>query len=67
MSNNIKKENYDAKIILTVHDEMVVEAKEDQAEDVARTLTKSITDAWSHFFTDVPMVSDSVISSVWEH
>ena len=66
VSNNIKKEGYEAKTVLTVHDEVVVEVREDQAEGMAKILTKSMVDAWDYFFTDVPMVSESSINYYWD-
>ena len=65
ISNNIKKEGYDAETILNIHDEVVVEVREDQAEAVANTVSKSMVDAWDYFFTDVPMVADSNIDYCW--
>jgi DNA polymerase-1 len=65
ISKNIKKEGYDAETVLNIHDEVVVEVREDQAEEVAATVSKSMIDAWDYFFTDVPMVSDSSIDYCW--
>ena len=66
VSNNIKKEGYEAKTVLTVHDEVVVEVREDQAEGMAKILTKSMVDAWDYFFTDVPMESPAHVGDFWE-
>jgi DNA polymerase-1 len=66
ISKNIKKEGYDAETVLNIHDEVVVEVREDQAEAVADTVSKSMIDAWDYFFTDVPMVSDSHVGDFWE-
>jgi len=65
LSNNIIKDGYDANIVLNVHDEIVVETKKDQSQDMAKTLSKSIIDAWDSFFTDVHMIAESSINSYW--
>lgn len=65
LSNNIKKDRYDANIVLNVHDEIVVETKKDQSQDMAKTLSKSIINAWDSFFTDVQMISDSNVDYCW--
>lgn len=65
ISKNIKKEGYDAKTVLNIHDEVVIEVREDQAEEVAATVSKSMIDAWDYFFTDVPMVAQSSVDYCW--
>jgi DNA polymerase-1 len=65
ISKNIKKEGYDAETVLNIHDEVVVEVREDQAEEVAATVSKSMIDAWDYFFTDVPMVAKSSVDYCW--
>jgi hypothetical protein len=65
LSNTIEIDNYDADIVLNVHDEVVVETREDQAESMAKVVTESIVTAWDSFFTDVPMVADSNIDYCW--
>ena len=58
--------NYDARLILQVHDEVVVEAKDDQADDVAKLVSSSIIDGWNFYFKDVPMEADANIKPYWE-
>lgn len=67
LGNNLKLPKYDAKIVLTVHDEVVVEVIESQAEEVAKLVSKAILDAWDEFFTDIPMIADTHIGTYWDH
>lgn len=56
----------DARLILQVHDEVVVEAKEEEAEEVAKVVSESIVDGWDFYFKDVPMEADANIKPYWE-
>jgi len=58
--------NYDAGLVLQVHDEIVVEVRDDQAEEVAGVVSKSIVDGWDYYFKDVPMEADANIKPYWE-
>ncbi len=58
--------DYDAGLVLQVHDEMVVEVRDDQAEEVAEVVSKSIVDGWDYYFKDVPMEADANIKPYWE-
>ena len=42
VSDDIKANAYDAKILLQVHDELIVEVREDQANDVADLLVSDM-------------------------
>lgn len=58
-------EDYDAELVLQVHDEVVVEVAKDQAEEVAQVVSQSIIDGWDFYFKDVPMEADANIKSYW--
>jgi len=58
-------EPYDARLLLTVHDEIIVEVREDQAEDVAKIVEKSMCDGFDKFFSVVKMKADADISDHW--
>ncbi len=64
--NAIKDAGYDARILMVVHDEIVVEAREDQAEAVAKLLESNMIKGFSHFFKKIPMKVDVNISNTWE-
>lgn len=58
--------DYDAEIILTVHDEVVVEVKEDQAEEISRIVSEAMVDGFAEFFKNIPMVADASINDFWK-
>lgn len=62
----LNREGYDATILMVVHDEFVVEVKEDQAEEVARIVEEEMVRGFTHFFKTIPMVVDAHIGSTWE-
>ena len=58
----LKKENLRARLILQVHDELIVEAPEEEAERAAAILTEEMEGAVS---LRVPMIADSSIGKTW--
>jgi DNA polymerase I-like protein with 3'-5' exonuclease and polymerase domains len=56
---------YDAKLILTVHDEVVVEVKEEQKYEVAPVVAQSLVDGFGKFFSTIPMKTDTLIGPCW--
>jgi DNA polymerase I-like protein with 3'-5' exonuclease and polymerase domains len=58
---------YDAKLLMFVHDEIICEVKEEQAEEVAALLEKSMLDAFEAFFKAIPMRVDADVSNYWDH
>ena len=63
----IKKEGFDAAPIHTVHDELVVEVKEDQAEKVATLVKEEMERAGKELLKEVPVRVDVAVSDSWEH
>ncbi|HXK52719.1 hypothetical protein H6802_03940 [Candidatus Nomurabacteria bacterium] len=63
----MRKEGIDGKIILTVHDEIGCEVREDQAEDWGRILSEEMVRAGELFLKKVPIRSDPFVGDVWEH
>ena len=57
--------NYDAKLILTVHDEVVVEARNDQREEVGKIVAQSLVDGFGRYFSLIPMETDTLIGPCW--
>lgn len=47
LSKRLKKEKYDARLILQIHDELIVEVREDQAEKVCAVLKEEMENAVS--------------------
>ena len=58
----LKRENMRARLILQVHDELIVEAQEDAAEQAARILTEEMEGAVS---LTVPMVAEASVGKTW--
>jgi len=56
-------EQVDARVVMQVHDELVLEVREDIAEQTARTLCKIMADAAT---LDVPLVADYGIGDNWD-
>lgn len=62
VQKTLKNENLDAKIILQVHDEIIVECKENEALKVKEILEKEMQNATS---LKVPLVADAHIGKTW--
>ena len=56
---------YDARLLLTVHDEVVVEVREDQADEVAKVVSGCLIDGFGEFFHTVKMEADALIGDCW--
>lgn len=56
---------YDAQLLLTVHDEVVVEAREDQKYEVAEVVAKCLVDGFGKYFSKIPMETDALIGPCW--
>ena len=57
--------SYDARLLLTVHDEVIVEAKEEQAQEVSAVVSQSMVDGFAEFVPEVAMVADADIENYW--
>lgn len=57
--------NYDARLILTVHDEVVVEVINEQKYEVAKIVEQSIIDGFGYYFKDIPMETKACIGPCW--
>ncbi len=67
LQDRLQKEKVDGKVILTVHDEVVCEVREDQAEDWAKIQQHEMIKAGELFIKKVPIESDPFVGDVWEH
>ncbi|MDD2731493.1 MAG: DNA polymerase [Candidatus Portnoybacteria bacterium] len=56
---------YDARLILTVHDEIVVEVRDDQVEEVKPIVEKAVVDGFAEFFHVVKMETDGMVGNCW--
>lgn len=62
VNRRLIKENLDAKLILQIHDELIIEAKEEQAEKVALILKEEMENAVK---MKVPMTVDVKYAKTW--
>jgi DNA polymerase-1 len=63
----VRKEGFEAYPIHTVHDEIVLEAREDQAEEVCQVLSEEMGRAARVLLKKVPVKADAMVSDFWEH
>lgn len=63
----LREEKLDACPIQTIHDEIVVEAAEEDAERVKKIMEEEMVRAGELMLKKVPVVVDASISDVWEH
>jgi len=67
IKEKIDSKGWDAKLINVVHDEILIEAKEEQAETVARSLEEEMCKAFNYYAPSVPMVAKAEIDDCWIH
>lgn len=63
--DRLSRGGYDAKLLLTVHDEVVVEVREDQKYEVAKLVSQSLVDGFGKYFNLIPMTADALIGPCW--
>jgi DNA polymerase-1 len=63
--DRLEESGYDAKLILTVHDEVVVEVREDQIEQVAPIVQGCLKDGFGRYFHKISMESDALVGPCW--
>ena len=62
VNDRIKKEGLRARLILQVHDELIVEAPQEESEIVAKLLQEEMENAVK---LDVPLTADAAIGKTW--
>jgi DNA polymerase-1 len=65
--DRIKEKGYDACPVHTIHDEIVLEVRDDQAEEVRNMVEKEMLRAAKVLLKKVPVKVDAKVSDVWEH
>lgn len=61
----IEKGGYDARLVLTVHDEVIVECNNSDVEEVSKLVPQALIDAFDFYFEDIKMEADSLIGPAW--
>ena len=51
--------------VLTVHDEIVIEAPGDRAEEAKKWLVQCMTDGMSQVLKEVPVVVEAEVNNTW--
>ena len=67
IKERIDKEGIDAKVILTVHDEIVTEVKAEIADEWAEMQIEEMRRAGALFIKKLPVLSDSFVGDYWDH
>jgi DNA polymerase-1 len=58
-------QGWDARTVNTVHDEIVVEVREDQAEEVKKIVAREMVAAGEAILKEVPVVADASVADYW--
>lgn len=63
--NRFENAGLDAKLLLTVHDEVIVEVRQDQVLEAKQIVEQSIIDGFGKYFHLIPMETDALIGPCW--
>jgi len=63
--DRLEESHYDAKLLLTVHDEVVVEVRDDQKYEVTKLVEQCLIDGFGKYFSKIPMEADGLIGPTW--
>lgn len=63
----LKKDGVEGALILTVHDEVVCEIREDQSHDWAEVQRGEMIRAAASFMKTIPVESEPFVGKIWEH
>ena len=63
--DKVKAAELDAAIVAIIHDEIIVEVREDQAERAKEVLVASMTEGIAWLVPGVPFVADAALASSW--
>lgn len=69
INNEFEKRNWSnkAKVVNMIHDECLVEADEDIAEEVAEIMSSMMVKAGTYYCKTISMKAEPVIADAWEH
>ena len=63
--NRLEERNMKSKLLLTVHDELVIEAPFNEQEEAKRIAEQSLIDGFGKYFDLIPMEADGLIGPCW--
>lgn len=58
-------QGYDARLVLCIHDEIVVEVRTSQAGEVARIVKNAMEDAGAYYVKSIPVPANAAIADTW--
>ena len=61
----LEKLNCGAKLLLTVHDEIIVSTPKTHTKEVSKIVSSSLIDGFGHYFHKIPMEADAVVGPCW--
>lgn len=61
----LEKLDYYAKLLLTVHDEIIIETIYEKRYEVAEIVKQSLIDGFGKYFSLIPMETDALIGPAW--
>ena len=63
--NRLEERNMESKLLLTVHDELVVEAPYHEQEEAKAIVAQSLIDGFGKYFHLIPMKTDALVGPCW--
>jgi len=67
LSNRIKKNGYNAKIVNAIHDEILVEVAPEHTDEVKKATEEEMVKAFNHYADSVPMEVTAKVGKHWIH
>lgn len=63
--NRLEERNMKSKLLLTVHDEIIIEAPFNEQEEAKRIAEQSLIDGFAVYFDLIPMEADGLVGPCW--
>jgi len=63
--DRLEERQMEAKLLLTVHDEVVVEAPQHEVEEVRQLVSQCLIDGFGRYFDLIPMETDALVGPCW--
>jgi DNA polymerase-1 len=63
--NRLEERNMKSKLLLTVHDEIIIEAPYNEQEEAKHIAEQSLIDGFSRYFDLIPMETDGLVGPCW--
>jgi len=63
--NRLEERNMKSKLLLTVHDEIIIEAPFNEQEEAKRIAESSLIDGFGKYFDLIPMEADGLVGPCW--